>query len=223
MEPPQLPTNAPRGPARAGASRQLRTRAGGLRRRLTAAPERSHSQRDDLLARLPKDGVGAEIGTWKGDFAARILSGARPRRLYLVDPWQYREESSYENAMYGGEAGGQQRMEAICRSVLDRFEAEIERGQVIVRRSPSAAAAGDFADGELDWVYIDGDHTYAGVKADLDAYYRAVKVGGVLAGDDYGEAGWWDNGVTRAVDELAASGRCEGPVLIGSQFLFKKI
>jgi predicted O-methyltransferase YrrM len=196
---------------------------GGLRKRLTAAPGQSHSQRDALLARLPKDGLGVEIGTWKGDFAARILNGARPRRLYLVDPWQYRAESSYESALYGGEIGGQQRMEAIHQSVLDRFGAEIARGQVVVRRSPSADAAGAFADGELDWVYVDGDHTYAAVKADLEAYYRAVKPGGVLAGDDYGEAGWWDNGVTRAVDELAASGRCEGPLLIGSQFLFKKI
>jgi predicted O-methyltransferase YrrM len=125
--------------------------------------------------------------------------------------------------MYGGELGGQEKMEAIHQSVRDRFKAEIERGQVMIRRSPSTEVAADFADGELDWVYIDGDHTYEAVKADLEAYCRALKPGGLLTGDDYGEAGWWDNGVTRAVDEFAASGRCEGPVLFGSQFLFTKL
>ena len=53
--------------------------------------------------------------------------------------------------------------------------------------------------------------------------YRIVKPGGLIAGDDYGDAGWWENGVTKAVDEFAASGRCDAPTILGSQFLFTKI
>jgi predicted O-methyltransferase YrrM len=122
--------------------------------------------------------------------------------------------------MFGGRTQeGQRDMDAIYQSVLDRFHPRIERGQVDVRRSRSVEAASAFADDALDWVYIDGDHTYEAVKADLEAYYRTVKPGGYLAGDDYGLAGWWGDGVTRAVDEFAANAQL---TIIGTQFLLQK-
>jgi SAM-dependent methyltransferase len=181
------------------------------------------SQRRVILARLPRAGVGAEIGTWKGDFTAKLLGRTRPRQLYLIDPWAYRQESTYKHAMYGDRTPGEQeRLDGIYESVLNRFSAEIESGQVVVRRLRSTDAAADLEDDSLDWVYIDGDHTYEAVKSDLQTYLRVVKPGGVLAGDDYGQAGWWGNGVTRAVDEFAASGRCGDLTVIGSQFIFTK-
>jgi len=182
------------------------------------------AERRRLLDALPKNAVGAEVGTWKGDFAAQLLAATRPQRLYLIDPWEHREEGEYGQALFGG--GGEEgraRMEAVHAEVLARFGSEIERGQVLVRRAKSGDAAAEFGEGALDWAYIDGDHTYDAVKADLDAYLRALRPGGMLAGDDYGVPGWWEDGVTRAVDELGASGRCEGPTIIGSQFLFKKL
>ncbi|HYM46137.1 MAG TPA: class I SAM-dependent methyltransferase, partial [Solirubrobacteraceae bacterium] len=145
-----------------------------------------------MLALLPEGGVCAEIGTWRGDNAARILSSRRPRQLYLVDPWEYRTEDKYEQAWFGRRArSGQQDMDAIYESVVDRFRSDIDNGQVVVKRQRSIDAAASFADDALDWVYIDGDHSYEGVKGDLEAYYRTVKSGGFLAGDDYENAGWW--------------------------------
>jgi hypothetical protein len=142
-------------------------------------------ERRRLLAQLPKGAVCAEIGTWRGDFAERILESRRPRVLHLIDPWEHRQEDAYERAMFGGAVhDGQAEMDAIHRSVRERFRSNIERGQVHVQRSRSLDAAASFSDASLDWVYIDGDHTYEAVKADLDAYYRAVKPGGFLAGDD---------------------------------------
>jgi SAM-dependent methyltransferase len=177
-------------------------------------------ERRRLLAQLPRGAVCAEIGTWRGDFAERILESRRPRVLHLIDPWEHRQEDAYERAMFGGGThDGQAEMDEIHRSVRERFRSNIERGQVHVQRSRSLDAAASFADGSLDWVYIDGDHTYEAVKADLDAYYRAVKPGGFLAGDDYGVPGWWDDGVTRAVDEFAAKASLR---IIGTQFLLQK-
>ena len=183
---------------------------------------RRREQRGRLLSLLPKGGVCAEIGSWRGDFAAAILSSRCPRQLYLVDPWQYRPEGEYEQAWYGGSRhDGQEEMDAVYESVIDRFRSEIEGGQVLIQRARSVDAAASFSDESLDWVYIDGDHTYEAVKRDLDAYYRTVKSGGFLAGDDYGRTGgWFGDGVTRAVDEFA--GRCAELTIIGTQFLFKK-
>ncbi len=193
---------------------------GRISRRLQV--RRRELQRRRLLAQLPKDAVCAEIGTWRGDFAATILDSRRPRRLHLVDPWEYRSEEGYERAIYGGRKGnGQQMMDRVYERVLARFRGPIDDGQVVVQRSRSLDAAAAFDDDSLDWVYIDGDHSYEGVRSDLDAYFRAVKPGGFIAGDDYGQVGsWFEDGVTRAVDEFAD--RCAGMRVIGTQFLLRK-
>jgi len=40
-------------------------------------------------------------------------------------------------------------------------------------------------DESYDFVYLDGDHSYEGVKAEIPLYWEKVKRGGVLAGHDY--------------------------------------
>ena len=183
---------------------------------------RREAERARMLAMLPAEGACAELGTWRGDFAAVILANRRPQRLFLVDPWEHRTDAAYEQASYGGKMeGGQQALEEMYESVMARFAGEISAGRVTVLRSRSTDAAATFAPESLDWVYIDGDHSYEGVSADLEAYFGAVKPGGLLAGDDYGHEGsWFEDGVKRAVDEFA--GRCAGLEVIGTQFVLRK-
>jgi predicted O-methyltransferase YrrM len=38
----------------------------------------------------------------------------------------------------------------------------------------------------IDWLYIDADHRYEAVVADLEAWVPHVKPGGMILGDDYG-------------------------------------
>ena len=38
----------------------------------------------------------------------------------------------------------------------------------------------------IDYLYIDADHTYEGVSADLHAWVPKVRYGGLILGDDYG-------------------------------------
>jgi Methyltransferase domain len=197
--------------AAATVARKAKRVKAGIRRR---------KQRWDLVGSLPRHGVGAEVGTWKGDFSAQLLRRAEPRRLYLVDPWEYRDDPQYEHAMFGDRTpGGQQRMDAIHAGVCDRFGREIGAGRVVVARARSTDAAATLE--PLDWVYIDGDHTYAGVRDDLEAFYPLIKPGGVFAGDDYGMVGWWEDGVKRAVDEFVAAHGCALTVT-GNQFRFTK-
>jgi predicted O-methyltransferase YrrM len=51
----------------------------------------------------------------------------------------------------------------------------------------------------FDFVFIDADHSYEGVKADIDSYLPLVQDGGTLAGHDYGKDHF--PGVTQAVNE----------------------
>jgi len=181
------------------------------------------SVRDDVLRKLGRGGVGAEIGVFRGDFSERILLIARPRRLHLIDPWKFEPGAAYDQSLYGrGHASGQAAMDAIHDSVRERFDHEIQVGTVVIHRSGSAEAAAQFDDGYFDWVYIDGNHLYEFVLRDLESYYPKVKPRGFIAGDDYGVEGWWHDGVTRAVDEFAARGGCDKTLVRAGQFVLRK-
>ena len=166
---------------------------------------------------IPVGGVGCEIGVWRGAFSELLLERARPTALHLVDPWTF--DADLPRAWYGGaSAKSQADMDAIARDVRVRFDAQIADGIVIVHRGTSIDAADAFTAGQLDWVYIDGDHRYEAVRDELTRYGGLVRTGGVIAGDDYGDGGWWEGGVKRAVDEWCAA-RARTPTIIGSQFI----
>lgn len=52
-----------------------------------------------------------------------------------------------------------------------------------------------------DFIWIDADHTYEGVKKDLEAARHSLKYGGVIGGHDYGVI----DDVTKAFDEFIAT------------------
>jgi len=66
-------------------------------------------------------------------------------------------------------------------------------------RDVSVSAARRFEDASLDFVFIDGDHAYDAVAADIQAWLPKLKIGGVLAGHDYGHSSW--PGVGMAVND----------------------
>jgi hypothetical protein len=171
-------------------------------------------QRWTLAAKLPKHGVGAEIGVETGTFSAQLLLLTRAKRLHLIDPWEQKRDPT--NKGRRAWPGGDVLHDRVCR----RFAAKIKRGTVVVHRCGSAEAAAMLE--ALDWVYVDGDHTYRGAKEDLTNYYALLKPGGTLAGDDYGMRGRaYGDGVREAVDEFVQAHSCALQVS-GHQFAITK-
>ena len=160
---------------------------------------RNPDPRDWLFDMLPPRPACAEIGVWQGNFSNRILVLANPSVLYLIDPWSYAPDTG--SPLYGN--GSQAAMDEVHAGVRRRFASELKHNRVVIIRESSVAAAARIPDGALDLAYIDGDHRYEAVRADLIAYWPKVKKGGLLVADDYGEDHrWWGDGVTRAVDEF---------------------
>lgn len=175
-----------------------------------------------VLGTFPRHGVGAEIGVHLGDYAARILAIARPKQLYLIDPWFHQDDEAYKESLYGGPRSSSEEMETRHRSVQQRFSANVASGQVNVMRKPSTEAMQEIADGSLDFVYVDGNHRYEFVKQDLELSLRKVKSGGIIAGDDYTSGGWWAGGVKKAVDEFARNDGANLLWILGRQFVFRR-
>jgi len=158
--------------------------------------------RTQILRFLPEGGEVAEIGVANGDFSQDILAQARPRKLHLIDPWERQDRADYERDPSNVSAPEQdQRFNA----VRARFRGEIERGVVAVHREYSNNAAKEFADGQLDWVYVDGMHTVEAAYDDLVAYAPKVRAEGFIIGHDYTnhvQARQWNFGVVDAVNRF---------------------
>jgi hypothetical protein len=183
------------------------------------APGTREDGRAAVLSLIPPRAICAEVGSWKGDFAARIMHSAAPAELHLIDPWRF--DPSFPARWYGGFAAKSQAdMDAICDCVRARFSTA---PQVKLHRLPSVEGSRQFKDGVFDWVYIDGDHSEDAVRADLTAWYPKVKPGGQLVCDDYhwrDEAG--RQSVKAAVDAFMAaraSGGARGARQPGGQFI----
>ena len=118
----------------------------------------------------PKPGtmaVGVEIGTANGqslaylgvEFENRRLAGGPEYMLIGVDP---------DNA--NGNA---------------KRNLEPLKGRVELLGEKSVDAARHFADGSLDFVFIDGDHSYESVRDDIAAWFPKLVPGGLIAGHDF--------------------------------------
>ena len=156
--------------------------------------------RRELLQFMTKGGQVAEIGVAKGDFSQEILAATNPQCLHLIDPWEHQDSADYSTDTNNVSNAEQ---EARFESVLKRFQKEIESGAVQLHRDYSEDAAIFFADGQLDWVYIDGMHTADAVYRDLGIYRHKVKPDGFIVGHDYTnhlQARGWNFGVVEAVN-----------------------
>jgi hypothetical protein len=130
--------------------------------------------------------VGAEIGTASGDNALSLLQELQIKKLFLIDP--------YIPYVEGGRPLSFQETEQAARDKLSEFS------QTVWLHKTSSDAVKDVQE-PLDFVYIDGNHSYEYVKQDIANYYPLVKQGGVIGGHDY--IARHDVGIYRAVTEFA--------------------
>ena len=174
-----------------------------------------------VLEMIPRKAVGAEVGVFKGDFSAELLQRTSPERLYLIDPWLSVDDELHRASLYAAAIRSQADMDQIHAGVMSRFAEQISVGRVVMRRGPSASVLAEMPDQSLDWIYIDGDHSYQNVITDLRLSFTKVKPGGLICGDDYMVGGWWTDGVIRAVHDFLyeAQSRVRIKVLIDTQFM----
>jgi glycosyltransferase involved in cell wall biosynthesis len=138
----------------------------------------------DMVKRA-KDGdhfveVGSYLGKSAAFMAVEIINSGKKIKFDCVDRWE----------MFSGmEVGGFLRHKG-CNSddFYQLFLKAIFPVAHVVKpvRAPSVEAAKRYADGSLDFVFLDAEHTFDNCLADILAWLPKMKPDGVLAGDDYG-------------------------------------
>lgn len=156
---------------------------------------------DSILQRLEgmENPVGVEVGVFTGEMSRRLLR-RQDLTLHMVDSWiQHSPESEYGKTDYHGklDEGDQERCFQNTVAVTN-FAGE--RAKII--RKDSLAAADEFDDESLDFVFLDADHTYDAIKKDIEAWSKKVKKNCIFGGHDYDHPLHPTWGVKRAVDEF---------------------
>jgi hypothetical protein len=117
--------------------------------------------------------LGVEIGTAEGYTTEYLLKTMPGLRLTGIDP--YRKYQDWNGQESDPEQDHAQLM-AQVQPYLDRFN---------LVRLTSDEAVGMCQDESLDFVFIDGLHTYQQVLKDCENYYPKLKKGGLLVGHDF--------------------------------------
>jgi hypothetical protein len=148
--------------------------------------------------------IGAEIGVQRGRNAKVIFENMPGlEKLILVDPYQ--DHSSARTVL------GAKKHAKFSKQAHDKLSDH----NVLWLEDFSEKAAHLVSDNSLDFVYIDGEHTYDFVMIDLILWHRKVRVGGIIAGHDYDPKKWKQFRVTRAVNNwVSFLGSSVGPLCI---------
>ena len=148
--------------------------------------------------------IGAEIGVRKGLNARSILKELNIKKLYLIDVWDN----------YNGGDGIWSNMEEIYESILNEFGKD-ERVQIIKDLSENAVRLID--DKSLDFVYIDGNHSYDYVLQDIELWTPKIKKYGFIAGHDFE----LDSDVSKAVSKFCSENNIKFQIEIPDWYFIK--
>ncbi|MHA1303721.1 MAG: class I SAM-dependent methyltransferase [Candidatus Heimdallarchaeaceae archaeon] len=134
-------------------------------------PDCSRSELPEVFKKLGYK-KGVEIGTYKAAYTELFAKSGL--EIYGVDPWlMYRDY---------GNPKGQKRLDFQYEHSL-RVLKPYPNAHLI--RKTSMDALVDFKDESIDFVYIDGNHSFKYVAEDIYEWARKVRQGGMISGHDY--------------------------------------
>lgn len=137
------------------------------------APEYGRAELAELFREVGFK-TGAEVGVLGGDYSEALCKTIPGLKLYGVDP--YEAHSGYKDHAR--------------QSSLDKFY-ETAKAKLAPYKNYefikkySLEAVKDFDNNSLDFVYIDGNHDFYNVTADISFWIHKVRPGGIISGHDY--------------------------------------
>jgi len=139
----------------------------------------AHGGREELVELWKELGykVGLEVGVQRAEFAEYICSHFPGLKYYGVDSWT--PYAGYTDIV--ASRHGQEDFDAlyeVSKQKLAPYDATLIKNW-------SVEAAKGFDDESLDFVYIDGNHQFEFITADIAAWLPKVRKEGMLCGHDY--------------------------------------
>lgn len=145
--------------------------------------------------------TGAEIGVYKGETTEYLAKCSHIKKLYAIDPWKqdhieygdYKELSKqFKRSNSHGKSLDVKNWDELYEYVKHRLS-PYESVEIIRENSNIAYT---HIGQKLDFVFLDGDHSYESVQSDIYLWSTKIKPSGILMGHDYCK-----KSVKKAVDE----------------------
>ncbi len=127
---------------------------------------------------LPADSTVVEIGSWLGKSTYCIAKGLRSGHVYAIDPFD----------AYGEDGSAQVYQEKSAnRDLLKVFQQNMTSLGVSEKVTPRKGYSRDFVKdfNNINFLFIDGDHSVEGAKFDFENFGHKVVKGGIIAFHDY--------------------------------------
>jgi hypothetical protein len=137
-----------------------------------------------IAPRIPRGGTYLEVGVFLGASLAKMGELRPDINLIAVDPWIATPRApgwcgpvGFESII--AENGGDLFLAFL--SLMLRHAPDTLRRTRIIRGTAESVSLHT----PVDFLFIDGDHSESGVRADLRAFAPLVHEGGIVAGHDY--------------------------------------
>jgi predicted O-methyltransferase YrrM len=118
--------------------------------------------------------IGLEIGVSLGSTTELLLKTSPNLKLYGIDPYKYYVDWNGNQII-----DGDTYMETMLKAVSPY------KSRFTHLKMTSDEAADLFENESLDFIFIDGLHSFEQVKKDCENYYPKLKNGGLFSGHDY--------------------------------------
>lgn len=141
--------------------------------------------------------VGAEIGVADGRYSEILCQEIPGLKLYAIDLW-----APYKDCW---------RTQKTQDVAYDQAVEKLSKYDVEIWREKSIESSLKIEDGSLDFVFIDGGHTFDDVMLDILLWTDKVKKGGIVALHDY--MFFTDSGIVESVDKYCQIHKIEKVVV----------
>lgn len=166
----------------------------------------------DMASQVPPDRAIVELGTYQGRTALFLAWGARQGQgahVYAIDPWDLPGKREPYNQHRGGALGKHRKAfddPGTYNWARYNVRANGYANRVTLIRDFSVKAAEKWSAGPVGLLFVDGDHRYDAVRADVSAWAAHLAPDAVIAFDDYAAT---HPEVIRAVDDMVNEGILE--------------
>ena len=148
--------------------------------------EQKRMRWDAVLSRFNGDDkiIGCEVGVWRGKMSEALLQRHKNLFLIMVDRFAPPVKGdSYHTSGSEMALCDQKKYDAVFDECLQKVA--MWAGRIKIIKMSTVEAADHVENGTLDFCFIDADHSYEGVKADITAWLPKVKKGCWICGHDW--------------------------------------
>lgn len=125
----------------------------------------------NLAAEMPMDAVIVKIGAGAGTDTVAILEATQSLVIFSIDILAgEKPETTNEH--------------------LRLIENGYDQSGNVIRIWGDSKVVGKRWPIPIDWLHIDGDHSYEGISGDILEWFRHIKPGGYISFHDYNDSNW---------------------------------